>query len=160
MKTISTPVFEFDELEDSAKDRARDWYRQVALDYEWWDFTYEDAARVGLEILGFECYRKIETRFGGFMKPGSGWRWTVGESARAILANHGKECDTYKLAQEYFTRKQKGNPFDAEEWEQRLGEEYLSMLNREYEYLLSDESVDESIRANEYTFTADGRRFG
>jgi hypothetical protein len=33
-------------------------------------------------------------------------------------------------------------------------------LEREYEYLTSDEAVDESIVANEYTFTAAGRRFG
>jgi hypothetical protein len=33
-------------------------------------------------------------------------------------------------------------------------------LEREYEFLSSDEVVDQSIRANEYTFTASGCRFG
>lgn len=33
-------------------------------------------------------------------------------------------------------------------------------LEREYEYLTSDEQVDEAILANGYTFTAAGRRFG
>lgn len=33
-------------------------------------------------------------------------------------------------------------------------------LEREYEYLTSDEAVDESLRANDYTFTEAGRRFG
>ncbi|WP_323718173.1 MULTISPECIES: antitoxin of toxin-antitoxin stability system [Paracoccus] len=33
-------------------------------------------------------------------------------------------------------------------------------LEREYEYLASDEAVDEAIAANGYTFTADGKRFG
>ncbi|RWJ31987.1 antitoxin of toxin-antitoxin stability system [Mesorhizobium sp.] len=33
-------------------------------------------------------------------------------------------------------------------------------LEREYEYLTSDVVVDEAIIANEYTFTAGGRRFG
>lgn len=33
-------------------------------------------------------------------------------------------------------------------------------LEREYEYLTSDAVVDEAILANEYTFTAGGRRFG
>jgi hypothetical protein len=33
-------------------------------------------------------------------------------------------------------------------------------LEREYEYLTSDEAVDESMRANDYTFTEAGRRFG
>lgn len=34
------------------------------------------------------------------------------------------------------------------------------MLRSEHEYLTSDAAVDESIEANEYTFTVDGRRFG
>jgi len=33
-------------------------------------------------------------------------------------------------------------------------------LEREYEYLNSDEAVDETIAANGYTFTKSGRRFG
>lgn len=33
-------------------------------------------------------------------------------------------------------------------------------LEREYDYLTSDEVVDEAIVANEYTFTEDGHRFG
>jgi hypothetical protein len=33
-------------------------------------------------------------------------------------------------------------------------------LEREYEFQTSDESVDEGIEANGYTFTAEGRPFG
>ena len=33
-------------------------------------------------------------------------------------------------------------------------------LQREYEYLTSDAAVDETVEANDWTFTADGRRFG
>ncbi len=33
-------------------------------------------------------------------------------------------------------------------------------LEREYDYLTSDEAVDDSLRANDYTFTEAGRRFG
>ncbi|TXG98613.1 MAG: antitoxin of toxin-antitoxin stability system [Nevskiaceae bacterium] len=33
-------------------------------------------------------------------------------------------------------------------------------LEGEYDYLTSDEAVDESLRANDYTFTEAGRRFG
>ena len=33
-------------------------------------------------------------------------------------------------------------------------------LEHEYEFLSSDEVVDEAIVANEYTFTASGHRFG
>ena len=33
-------------------------------------------------------------------------------------------------------------------------------LEREYEYRTSDDAVDETIAANEYSFTESGRRFG
>ena len=33
-------------------------------------------------------------------------------------------------------------------------------LQAEYDYLASDETIDDTIAANDYTFTADGRRFG
>ena len=33
-------------------------------------------------------------------------------------------------------------------------------LDREYEFQTSDETVDEGMSANGYTFTAEGRRFG
>ncbi len=34
------------------------------------------------------------------------------------------------------------------------------MLNKNYKYIQSNEYVDETILANEYTFTVDGKRFG
>jgi len=37
---------------------------------------------------------------------------------------------------------------------------FYRQLEREYDYQTSEEAVDEAIRANEYTFTASGRRFG
>lgn len=41
-----------------------------------------------------------------------------------------------------------------------LGDEYLSMLRREWVYINSEEYLSDMAEANEYTFTADGRRFG
>lgn len=35
-----------------------------------------------------------------------------------------------------------------------------SELDKAYQFANSDESIDESMEANEYTFTADGKRFG
>ena len=46
-----------------------------------------------------------------------------------------------------------------EKFQHALCQEYLSMLTKEVDYLMSDEQVDESIRANEYEFTEDGSRY-
>lgn len=42
------------------------------------------------------------------------------------------------------------------EFERALKEEYLSILRREYNYLTSEESIIETIQANEYEFLEDG----
>jgi len=44
-KTITRTLYKFNELDNDAKERARDWYRQGALDHEWWDAVYDDAER-------------------------------------------------------------------------------------------------------------------
>lgn len=151
MKTHTVTSYLFGELSDSAKENARDWYRCGALDWDWWDSVYEDASRVFLTITGFDL--------GGAQKCDGMLSKGVHDTVKAIIAEHGKHCDTYKLAQEYYRRKHIGNPMDEEEFTQQLLEEYRVVLEKEYEYLLSDECVDESIEANEYEFTEDGFRF-
>ena len=59
MRVVETNVFQYDELDDSAKEKAREWYsRHVFEDSCDWEFVYEDAVRVA-EILGIE----IEPRY-------------------------------------------------------------------------------------------------
>ena len=47
-------------------------------------------------------------------------------------------------------------------WPRRCGlaRRLYRQLEREYEYLTSDDAVDEAIIANDYTFTETGHRFG
>ena len=42
----------------------------------------------------------------------------------------------------------------------RLAKWLYRALEAEYEYQTSDKITDECLAANEYTFTAEGRRFG
>ena len=39
---IETTVYRLDELDVSAKERARAWYREGALDHDWFEFVFED----------------------------------------------------------------------------------------------------------------------
>ena len=152
-----TTVYQFDELDDKAKERAREWYRAGALDYEWWESTYEDAAQVGLKITAFDLGRaqSIDGEL----------TMSAMESVSNILTTHGEDCDTYKLASRYYPRLLAQDIEDEEaaqqleeEYVRELKEEYWHMLNREMEYLLSDECVDETIMANEYEFLENGKR--
>ncbi len=163
-KQHTVTSYEFDELSSKAKEVARDWFREGALDYEWWDSVYEDAKNVGLKITEFDTGRHF-----------IGAELTVNpiDSAQAVVADHGKDTATYKIASSFL--KSVKNPDDRGVWDrtapreviEEMGEEYLSNLKDAYlqtlideaEYLTSDEQVDESIRANEYEFHKNGKRF-
>ena len=172
MRTIEINVYQFDELSTEAQERALEKCRLFEVNYNWWEFIYEDAAQVGLKIEGFclDASRKIEAEF------------TEGPEATAalIIETHGENCDTYKAAQEYTTeraelvtkysdgtntdRVAEGNEaeFDEDadyvdrEFLNTLRADYWSMLEKEYEYRTSDEVVKECIQANGYEFTEEG----
>ncbi len=173
MKIITTKVYEFDELSDKAKEKARDWYREHALDYEWWDSQYEDAENIGLKIKEFDLDR------GAYVK--AEFMASAEETAHKIEKEHGENCETFIDAKGYLQARDKV----INEWERDengefvnqdrldvsldaldsnflhdLQEDYRIMLTKEMEYLLSDESIDETIRCNEYTFTENGKREG
>ncbi len=177
VRVIETPVFNFEDLDDKAKDVARNWYREGALDHDWWDSTFEDAETIGLKITSFEIdrgrYAEGEFKFFGGAE----------QCAGLILQNHGDQCETYKTAKQYLADLAKLNAeieavdgddetnCEYETWQDKRGElndeflkslleDYSIMLQQECDYLLSDEAVDESIEANEYTFTAEGKREG
>jgi len=149
MRIQETKVYKFDELSDKAKDVARDWFREGCFDYDWYRYIYDDAGRIGLRITEFDVDRntidgELET--------------TVNEIAANIRKEHGKSCDTYKLALTVDRRKHNDRDGVVSEFKHVLLEEYLVMLRHEAEYMTSNESVDENIKANEYEFLENGRR--
>ena len=166
-------IYKFDELSSKAKEVARDWYRQGALDHDWWDSIYDDAANIGLKITSFDTDRgnSIEGDYTDSPE----------KCAAKILKDHGPDTDTHKLAEAFLLDRQAlQEKYDAayeadEDWrvtrkiEESIGEledefkraileEYLSILKKEVEYQMSDEAIDEMIEANEYEFLSDGKR--
>lgn len=148
-RTVCQEVYKFEELTDKAKEKARDWYREGEPRYDWWDSIYDDAKTIGLKIEAFDCDRR--TIDGKLTE-------SVAEVARRIFDNHGKQCETYKTAQRYFLSKHLGLKDAAIAFTYSIKQDYLEMLDKEVEWLMSDEQVDESIKANEYEFTDEGKR--
>ena len=169
MRTAQINYYNFNELSDRAKDTARDWWRQGALDYGWWEYTYEDAAQIGLKITGFDTGRSCEIT-GDFIG-------TADETADKILAEHGDRCNTWaeanaykKTVAEFMATAEKDEDGELatyaleneregidREFLRALLEEYLVTLRKEEEYQLSEEVVDELLIANGYEFTEDGK---
>jgi hypothetical protein len=178
-KTIT--VYTFDELDDIGKEKAIEKLWDLNVDYNWWEDVYEDAARVGVEINGFDTYHSYHQKTEG--------RLTMDllGSVNSIHAEHDVTCDTYKTATEYrdkymaayqeWVDSQAGKTIDGEpvdtelydfsyedvadeiteDYRKAILEDYLAMLRREYDYQTSSEAIIESIQANEYLFTENGR---
>lgn len=172
MQTKTYTVYKFDELSEKAQEKALDNLRDINTDHEWWEFTYEDAANVGLRITSFDLDRNRHAT-GEFMVLGGGE-----QCAELILREHGPKMNTYKTAAAYlkelealsakYPNREDSDHEDHEahmeaaglledEFLTNLLEDYSVMLQNEYEYLSSDEGIKETIAANDYDFTEDGK---
>lgn len=189
-------LFKFDELSDSAKGKARDWYREGAFDYDWWESVYEDAAQCG-EIIGIDIRQKpIKTMgggtrmepaiyFSGFCHQGQGssfnGTYSYAKGSVAKIKQHApQDKDLHAIAEAlYEAQRHAGFKITADirsqhdtgirvecDIDQPAIEEALNDFNHwifkrleeEFNYQNSDEQVDDAIRANEYTFDAEGNR--
>ncbi len=210
---IETTVYAFDELSDSAKEKALDWYREAGLDHDWFEFVFEDFERV-CDLLGTEI-RTVPVRlhgggtrrksciwFSGFWSQGDGacfegdYSYKSGASAavrsyapqdgelhriadalaaiqrrnfyrlRARLTHRGRYHHEYSMAIAVERRGpcRQDMTGDAEEAVSEalrdLARWLYGQLEREHDHLMSDETVADAIRANDYRFTEDGAHVG
>lgn len=147
-------IYKFEELTEELKNKVLTKYWNINVNYDWYQYTYEDMDTVALSCDGFDTdrgnYCTLEFKINGL------------ETARLIIEHHGESCETFKLAKE-FQNAVDGMDEGSKEFEDAerdflkdLSEEYLSMLRREYEYLTSEEAISETLIANEYEFTDNG----
>jgi hypothetical protein len=174
MRIHETKVYQFDELSDEAKETAIEQCAYWNVDgLDWWEWVYDDAREIGLEIEEFDITRRSSC---------SGkWHLSAVESAKAIITNHGESCDTHKDAKAFLDEYYKlRNAFEQsadydpdyqefddtddyevmeDEFYHTIQEDYRIMLEQEYEYLTSEEAIIETIEANAIEFTENGKRF-
>lgn len=164
MKEVTIQTYKFSELSDDAKEKAIQNHWRFIDNYEWWDFIYDDAKRIGLKINSFDLYPKeIDITYNDDPE----------DVANAILKEYGSAMDLYKYATEYLERYkqlesliEEDEMFASDDLEELhndflhdLGECFLSFLNSEYEWRTSSEAIGEELEINDYDFTADGKRF-
>lgn len=207
MRTIQLDVFQFNELSDKAKTRARDWYRECSRHDQWWDGVYE-MAETAAKILGIKIDQRTEKNrdgdvisrgpcifFTGFSTQGDGacfegtYRYRP-NSCKDIRAefpedkrlhdiadslHNVQDCYGYELTATVthsgryyhsFSADIETDGFTDDANDDRLKNplrEFMDWIYRsleeENDNLNSDETVEETILANEYEFTADGSRF-
>lgn len=166
MKTKTINIYSYTELSDKAAEKARDNWRQTQLDYDWWEFIYDDAERVGIKITGFDIYRHEIS--GEFIE-------SADYTADKILKDHGDKGGTWSEANSYkedmarFMEKHadadgelptyalENEKEDMErDFLRAILEEYLTMLRNEEEYQMSDDVIAECIIMNDMEYLEDG----
>lgn len=209
MRTIEVKAYQFSELSDKAKEQARDWYKQGAFDYDWWDFVYDDAAAIaklmGIDVMvgkatlnNGKVVPKAAINFSGFWSQGDGAcfesSYTGVEGAEKAVKDYAPQDTTlHAIARELDEVQAKygygitgGSKhtgryshsgcmtcsfYDQDDNEiadddaatmtglfRDFADWIYRQLEKEYDWLNSDEQVDESITANEYEFDEDGKR--
>lgn len=68
MKKVEVSLYEYKELSDKAKEKARAWFTKDYPDYDWWEPTYNDAKDMA-KLLGIEI---DDIYFSGFYSQGDG----------------------------------------------------------------------------------------
>src|ERR1700733_8204701 len=82
MRIVETPVYDFTELPDAARDKARAWFRETIHD-DWWDSVYDDfeqicpilgvtLATTTVRLMGGGTRQKPRISFSGFWSQGDG----------------------------------------------------------------------------------------
>ena len=211
-QVIEITVYTIDELSDAAQEAARAWYRESCLDYEWYDFVYEDFGTI-CGILGLTLRTSPVRLYGGGTreKPHLWFRgfWSQGDgasfegsyahakgAAKGIRAHAPKDTELHRIADALQTV-QRRNFFqihasigqrgrycheytmaieverDSPTWQpptddaedtvteamRDLARWLYRQLRQEYEHLTSDAAIDETLAANEWSFTAAGEYF-
>lgn len=205
MTTKTINLYTFNELSDSAKEKARNWWRESSCDDSFWSECTIDEAKEQAKNMGLDIGNIY---FRGFWAQGDGACFTgswhacdvkTGETVkdwgdspatkeiRRIAAEF--EETAKKFPNSRFSVKHSGHysheyctSFDVslgeeednlenmsqEEWSLAetdligTARDYMrwiyKQLEKEYEYLNSDEVIDEILESNQYTFDEDGER--
>ena len=172
MRKIEVMLYEFSELNDAAKNRAIERFREINVDYEWWSCTYDGMAESGMIIREFDTYRgTIESNIDDKYETAQTIISDFGEAmelsivSKQFLADRdaliekygeGNSTDGYAVKEEYLNEYDDDLDELESEYHHDLNEAMLQWLREEYEYLISDEAVIDSIEANKYEFTEDG----
>ena len=157
MRVLTVEAFRFQDLEDEAKERAREWYRN-GLDYPWFSESIDSirafAKHFGVSLMDWEIgggrnYIKTDATNANFR----------GVRLDSINRDHMPtgyclDADLWEAFYDEF--KKTGDAKHA--FEQAL-EAALCAIQRDIEYQYSNEAVDESLRFNEYEFNSDGSIF-
>jgi hypothetical protein len=156
MKTATINLYQFNELSDEAKERAREWWR-TGSDYPWWKDSMDSITafcnHFGVSVKHYEIglctysYLKTDAENAHFR----GVR--LADCTRdAMPTGYCLDCTLWETFYDSF--KASGSAKVAFE---AAIDAAVASIEKDLEYHESDECIDELLTINEYDFTEDGR---
>lgn len=186
MRVTEKTIYQFDELDGAAKEKAIEWFRTASAHDTWWsESVIGDAKRIGA-LIGFDV---DEIYWCGFGSQGDGACWTGSAFYAAGCAREvARECpqdseiqriarawqdlqrrNFYRVRGSVSANNMRAFPYRAD-YTSVVDEESINQivsdfadwiyraLEEEYDYQNADAQVGEAIRANGYEFDEDGNR--
>ena len=180
MRKMTVTVYSFAELSDDAKERALNEFRDINVEFNWWECSF-DTIRTAGKLLGLEI-DDISSDADSYCMFDAHYRYVRG-AAKAVRDEFPRADDLCKVAKDLqalqkrhfyslscaITEGRSMNQYSCF----RFGEDYECedlgdilddfahwariLLRDEYEYLTSDEAVKEMIEANGYEFDEEGK---
>jgi hypothetical protein len=155
MEVVELQVFQFHELDEQAKRNARDWFRSTS-DFPWFG-EYKDCLKEFCDHFRVSLRDWSLGDNQGYVKTDAEQRHFRGiklsEQDRDAMPT-GLWLDAELFAHFYDEFKRTGDAKGA--FDDAL-HNFVMAVARDVEYYHSDESIDESMDANMWTFTAEGK---
>ena len=147
MKTIEIKAYEFSELNKKAKDKVLFDFIDINTNYDWWDIVYDEFDYLGLKVNSFDIYRQtIDIEFKNDIK----------DFCNNVV-NDWHDTDIVNICDDYLVNENNPNKQSETYYKRLIADEVLTTLTNEYDYQSSSEAIIETIEANEYLFTENGK---
>lgn len=176
MRTKEVQIFKYEELDDEAKENARDWYRSAGDCYSWGEENLDSLkawaewfhVKIRDYSLGGSDNRsqgvKFEVNIDSNVDDLRGvrlWKWLNNQfifpklDGSCPFTGYGFDETLLDPIREFMKR-----PSDLSYFElmKECIEAFCSAYAADVDYSYSDEAVEENIIANEYEFDSQGRR--
>ncbi len=162
MKTIEIKVYKLEELDKQTREKVIENYRYINVEHStWYDWIKEDFNRLGLEIQEFDLGRRNYAKI---------YIDNFEDTSKNIIEEFGDSVLIKQTAKNYINEYEKIQAnfkedediereveLLDEQYEKEYSEDILSYLRSNYDWETSDEAIYQTIEANDYDFTTEGK---
>lgn len=152
----------YDDLSDEAKDKAMEWFRSIE-DFPFLEDAMTEFVKTELEEAGYIVEDlRIFYSLGHCQGDGASFTATLIKDGETYKVNRNDSNYNHEMTiSEVYHETDEGEETDEAEKLEEM--RTIARRAKKYgydiiEYTLSDDSVEDSIRINEYTFAIDGER--